>query len=230
MSKSDHSNTTFYTDFAYSDRKTKAKYVWLKYQAILKGKILDVGADECYLKQYIKGDFSYWGIGLGGSPGQEVNLELGVIPFADNVYDCVLCLDVLEHLENIHQIFDECCRVSRRYVIISLPNPLGVIYNRLRFGDYRPGKFEKFYGLPLEPPTDRHRWFFTFEEAEKFIVYRSGLNRMQILQMEAEKMGKEATFWHRLARVILFRNDFNTKNLYANSLWAVLKKLDYRDT
>ena len=36
------------TDYHYTDCETKAKYVWLKYQPILRGrKILDVGADEC---------------------------------------------------------------------------------------------------------------------------------------------------------------------------------------
>lgn len=31
----------------------------------------------------------------------------------------------------------------------------------------------KFYGLPLDPPDDRHRWFFGPEEALNFIIYRA---------------------------------------------------------
>ncbi len=42
----------FQTDYRYSDRMIKSGYVWLKYQPILKGCILDVGADECYLKVF----------------------------------------------------------------------------------------------------------------------------------------------------------------------------------
>ena len=217
---------TFQTDYRYTDRETKAKYVWLKYQPILRGrKILDVGADECSLKQHLDEAASYWGIGLGGHPDQQVDLEQGEIPFPDGSFDCVLCLDVLEHLEHIHQVFDECCRVARQHVIISLPNPLGIVYSRLRFGDYRPGQFTKFYGLPLEPPPDRHRWFFSYEEAEEFILYRAGLNRMRVLQMEPEGMGGEPTRWRRLARMVLFRNDLNLKNLYGGTLWAVLEKI-----
>ena len=193
---------------------------------ILRGrKILDVGADKCYLKQHLDEGASYRGIGLGGHPDQQVDLEQGEIPFPDNSFDCVLCLDVLEHLEHIHQIFDECCRVAREHVIISLPNPLCLVYNRLCFGDYRPGQFTKFYGLPLEPPPDRHRWFFSYEEAEKFILYRAGLNGMRILQMEPQGVGSEPSRWKRLARMILFRNDLNLKNLYAGTLWAVLEKI-----
>ena len=34
----------------HTDRETKARYAWLVYRPILKGRILDAGADECYLK------------------------------------------------------------------------------------------------------------------------------------------------------------------------------------
>jgi hypothetical protein len=217
--------TSFHTDYCYTDRETKARYVWLKYQAILTGRILDVGADECYLKQYLPEGVEYWGIGLGGHLDQQVDLEKEKVPFPDNSFDCVLCLDVLEHLENIHQVFDELCRVTRYHVIVSLPNPLGGLYHRLRFGDYRPGQLTKFYGLPLEPPADRHKWFFSYEEAEKFILYRAGLNGMRVLQIEPEGVGGEPICWKRLARMVLFRNDLNLKNLYAGTLWAVLEKI-----
>jgi hypothetical protein len=43
----------FHTDYVYSDRETKAHYVWLKYRPILKGRLLDVGADECHLKKHL---------------------------------------------------------------------------------------------------------------------------------------------------------------------------------
>ena len=168
---------------------------------------------------------STWASGLGGHPDQQVDLDKEGIPFPDSSFDCVLCLDVLEHLEHIHQVFDECCRVARHHLIVSLPNPLGVAYGRLRFGDYRPGQFTKFYGLPLEAPADRHRWFFSYGEAEKFICYRAGLNGMRVLQMEPERMGGEPTRWKRLARMVLFRNDLNPRNLYAGTLWAVLERI-----
>ncbi len=215
----------FHTDYIYTDRETKARYVWLKYQSILRGrKILDVGADECYLKQHLDENAQYLGIGLGGHVDQQVDLELGGIPFPDSSFDCVLCLDVLEHLEHIHQVFDECCRVARQHVIISLPNPLGTLYHHLRFGAYRPGQFTKFYGLPVEPPSDRHRWFFSYQEAEKFVLYRASTNGMRVLQMEPEAIAGER-WWKRLARRVLMHKDLDSRNLYAGVLWGVLEKL-----
>jgi len=219
----------FQTDYVYIDRETKAKYVWLKYQPILKGRILDVGADECYLKQYLGEDAEYLGISLGGHPDQQVDLEKEKIPFPNNSFDCVLCLDVLEHLDNIYEVFDELCRVTRRYLIVSLPNPYADFYNMLRFGDYRPGRPMKFYGLPLDKAGDRHKWFFSNEEAEKFILYRAARNETRVLQMDnygigGEKGGLLIRLLRSLARKILLRGDLNLKNLYIGPLWVVLEK------
>ncbi len=216
----------FVTSFRYSDRVSKARYVWLKYRPILKGRILDVGADECHLKQHLPEDTEYCGIGLGGSPDRQVDLEKEGIPFPDDSFDCVLCLDVLEHLENIHALFDDLCRVTRRYLIISLPNPWSRLWHTLAGGDYRPGQALKFYGLPLERPEDRHKWFFSSEEAERFILYRAGKNGMRVVQMDYESTASEGHGWRRLVRVlarsILLRGASNVKTLYAGPIWAVL--------
>jgi SAM-dependent methyltransferase len=213
------SSLGFRTDYVFTDRKAKARYVWLKYQTILCGKILDVGADECHLKNYLPVPTNYWGIGLGGHPDQRVDLEKESIPFAQNSFDCVLCLDVLEHLENIHAVFDELCRVTRRYVILSLPNPWSDFFQMLRVGDYQPGHPMKFYGLPPEPPPDRHKWFFSYEEALRFILYRAERNQMVILQIDyiGDDGADEASMdW--------VRKDFYWPNLFKGSLWAVLEK------
>lgn len=220
---------SFEVNFSYDDRASKAKYVWEKYKSILQGqKILDVGADQCHLKEHMDVDASYWGVGLGGNPDQQVDLEQNGLPFEDDEFDVVLCLDVLEHLENIHQVFDDLCRVARKHVIISLPNPLRCLWKRLCSEDYQPGQMMKFYGLPLEPPEDRHKWFFDAEEAERFIYYRAGKNGMHVVHLDFDshfspsrsKRGKVKA----LARRLLLRKDLELKRLYSGRLWAVLEK------
>ena len=226
----------FATDFTFQDRQTKAKYVWLKYEPILRGKkLLDVGADECHLKQYLDADASYWGIGLGDKLDQIVNLETDGLPFEDNSFDCVLCLDVLEHIENIHEIFDHLCRVAREHVIIALPNPWGSLYSVLRHGFYQPDAPLKFYGLPVEPPEDRHKWFFSAEEAERFIIYRAAKNEMRVVQLDYSSYMREALSpkfaflrlgyqLRRFAQRTLINEQIAMKNLYAGTLWVVLAK------
>jgi SAM-dependent methyltransferase len=221
----------FYTDYCYIDRRTKAKYVWLKYGSILKGRILDVGADERYLKQYLPEGIEYWGIGLGGNPDQQVDLEREEIPFPDSSFDCTICLDVLEHLDNIHGVFDELCRVSRQYVIISLPNPWASFVHILLFGSNHLDQPMKFYGLPPEKPEDRHKWFYSNEEAEKFVSYRAARNGMRVIHIDNYKAVSKDRLLKRLlrslaARILLRRSGLALKNIYAGPLWAVLEKCD----
>jgi len=222
------SKRRFRTDYVYSDRATKARYVGLKYAPILTGGVLDVGCDECHLKRHLPAGAEYWGIGRGGRPDQNVDLEKQGVPFADESFDCVLCLDVLEHLESIHAIFDDLCRVTRRYVIVSLPNPWGEFHRMLCHGDYRPGQPMKFYGLPPEPPEDRHKWFFSAGEARDFILHRAARNGMRVLQIDSEDEGNAAGHGGALTRTrsgtVTIRNDFNRANLYTGTLWAVLEK------
>ena len=219
----------FHTEYRYHDRASKARYVWEKYQSILRGaRILDVGADECHLKRHLDCNASYWGIGLGGSPDQEVDLERGPLPFPDNAFDCVLCLDVLEHLEAIHFVFDELCRVAKRHVIISLPNPWKELWSAMRC-KVRPADCPtKFYGLPLERPGDRHRWFFNCEEARRFIEYRAAKCGMHVLQVDVEGESGNRWWkrWRRRWAVRWLRSDLSADVLYAGTLWAVLEKSD----
>ena len=220
----------FVAEQGYGDRETKAEYVYSKYKAILEGKkILDVGADKCYLRNHLTEGASYWGIGFG-EVDQEVDPEDGKLPFDDQSFDTVLCLDVLEHLEKIHYVFDELCRVSKEFVVLSLPNPWMGFYKFLRRGHALSYDPMKFYGLPLEPPEDRHRWFFSAEEAERFIAYRSERSGFRVLQMDNENAkivgeGRGFKGWIKeLAKWILLRNPIDSKNLYGSTTWAVLQR------
>ena len=220
----------FHTNSRYQSREEKAEYVWQKYRTILeKSRILDVGGDECHLKKHLPDKATYTAIGLGGSPDRVIDLEKENIPFDDRSFDCVLCLDVLEHLENIHHVFDELCRVTKHHLVLSLPNPWACLYAAL----IRPtpdGNPMKFYGLPLEKPGDRHKWFFSSEEAERFITYRAGRNNMHVVQMDQEEMTSEGrgagALLRNMARSFLFRQDLNTRNLYKGTVWAVLRPDD----
>jgi len=226
----------FQTDFIYTDRSSKAEYVWRKYEPILRGKrILDVGADERHLARFLDADAEYWGIGLGGSPDQIVDLEKEPLMFEDNSYDTVICLDVLEHIENTHSVFDQLCRIAKEHVIISLPNPWRAFYVMMTTRDYQTGKPLKFYGLPTEKPDDRHKWFFSADEAMRYIRDRATLNNMQLLQIDQMQLNDNRVAGipnllrpryqlRRLAERVLIRNDIHARNFHHGTVWAVLKK------
>jgi ubiquinone/menaquinone biosynthesis C-methylase UbiE len=56
------------------------------------------------------------------------------LPFKDNSFDLVLCMEVLEHLDNPIEALIELRRVSRKYVLLSVPNEPLFTYQRFLRG------------------------------------------------------------------------------------------------
>lgn len=213
----------FETSFVFTNREQKAEYVWRKYQSILKKRILDVGADRGALKSHLPGDAEYTTCGL--EPHHDVRADLEEpLPLPANEYDCVLCLDVLEHVDRIHELFDELCRISRRYVIVSLPNPWSSFLRNLFQGYYAKEQPTKFYGLPTDPPKDRHKWFFSASEAKRFITERGVRNQFQVAQIDEMGLkGFRLRVYRRLLSLVVHRT-VRPDDLVGETVWAVLEK------
>ena len=45
-----------------------------------------------------------------------------VLPFADRTFESVLLFEVIEHVSNMNKLLDECFRVARKNVLITVPN------------------------------------------------------------------------------------------------------------
>lgn len=208
----------------YKTRAEKSNYVFEKYKPLLQGKILDVGADQCYLKDLLTAGQQYVDIGLGGSPDIEFDLESGPLPFEDGSFDTVLCLDVLEHLENTHEAFDDLCRITSKNLIISLPNPWYQVWNAMQGKIYKEDQPIVHYGLPLERQDDRHKWFFNHEEAVNFVRYKALKNNMKIVQIDWQGGQEERKWKRRLLRRMLLGKYHNPLNLFAGTLWVVMEK------
>jgi len=175
----------YQTSFRYSDRRSKARYIALKYGPILEGTVLDVGCDEGQLGGEVTSS-SYVGVDLNPAADVVIDLEQEDLPFADRSFDTVVCADVLEHLDRCHAVFDEVCRVSRERVIVALPNPLRNLLDAIRSG--AAGEL-KHYGLPVDPPADRHKWFFGQRDAERFIRARGGRAGFEVEQIDLDMGG-----------------------------------------
>jgi ubiquinone/menaquinone biosynthesis C-methylase UbiE len=55
------------------------------------------------------------------------------LPYKDNAFDLIMCTEVLEHLEKPARALEEMLRVSKKYLVISVPNePFFMLSNFLR--------------------------------------------------------------------------------------------------
>lgn len=97
--------------------------------------VLDAGCGEGFVYNHLATrlgdgvsftglDLSREALGEGRTRGSRAALLRGSlmhIPFSGSSFDLVVCTEVLEHLSQPVQILDELCRVSRRFVLLSVP-------------------------------------------------------------------------------------------------------------
>jgi SAM-dependent methyltransferase len=208
---------------SYSSREEKAQYVWSNYSYALQGKILDVGADAGHLRKLLPAGVEYKMMGLEPNHDYICNLE-NPLPLESESFDTVLCFDVLEHIENIHQLFSELCRVTRKWLIIAVPNPWNDFMMMLLNGNYTKDHGLKFHHLPVSRPADRHRWFYSLSEmkafilangqnagltAESFQYIRPSWKARSVLKVVLTPVKHESVSWH---------------DLLDGTMWVALKK------
>ena len=167
----------------FSSRQDRPRWVTERFADILGDRVLDVGCDRAVLRGFVGAD-RY--VGIDRSEEADIAHDLqqdGALPFDDDSFGTVVCTDVLEHLDNLHEVFDEIIRVAAGHALISLPNNWNAARLPLRRGH---GSFTH-YGLPIEPPVDRHRWFFSLDEARAFFeaqAKRHGISIVELVVLE----------------------------------------------
>ncbi|MEM9400005.1 MAG: class I SAM-dependent methyltransferase [Verrucomicrobiota bacterium] len=202
----------------FAERKIRSEFVAKRLGKYLSGSLLDVGCDQAYLKKLIEPK-RYVGVDIGGSPDLNLNLdEIDSLPFADQEFEAVVCCDVLEHLHKFHYIFSELLRVSSAHVVLSLPNNWTNARRAIEKGRGKIGH----YGLPLEPPQDRHKWFFSIEEASLFVENKAPDYGFEVIESFATEKPRNAL--NKLVRKTLTKNTMCYLNRYAHTYWAVLKR------
>lgn len=182
----------------YNIERNRAEFLIKNFDHYLKGNILDVGSggSPILLKKLFKD--SYTSLDIAETrcvPEIFCDFEKEKLPIPDNSFNTVLCMDCLEHVENIHSLFDELIRVSNKYIIVSLPNNWpGLIKSFFKGKQYT---HVAGYGLKADPdhPGFRHKWFFNLEEAENFLFKRSKTNNSKILESKyVYEYGQDSLF------------------------------------
>lgn len=201
------------------ERADRSGYIYATYQRYFGSRVLDVGCDQALLKDLAPG-MKYTGVDMGGKADVVLNLDkIERLPFDNDSFDCVICSDVLEHLDNLHLVFSELIRVSNRYIIISWPNAWMAARIPMQRGE---GSF-RHYGLPPEKPADRHKWFFNLSEAMDFVRSQMAKRRdIELVEQRVTERPRPAAL--RMLRRLRYPNQRKYLNRYAHTLWTVLKK------
>ena len=167
--------------FVSPDSESAGKFASMvqAFPNIWSGSILDIGCRSRQLKAALpKETAEYLGVDLYPPADVVGNLGTG-LPFDAASSDTVVALDVLEHTDDIYKSFAELCRVARSHVLIALPNQYEIsARKRFFFGQPISGK----YGLPADPPNDRHRWLFSFQEALSFTHTMAARNGFEVIE------------------------------------------------
>jgi SAM-dependent methyltransferase len=206
------------TATTYTDRASKTRYIAEKYAPLFgEGRrVLDVGCDRKQLQAMLTRGVEYVGIDLNPHADRIVDLDREPLPFADASFETVVCCDVLEHLARCHEVFDELCRVSSDRVILSLPNAVQDVVASLVSGQ---GGRVKHYGLSVEPPRDRHRWFFGFEDAAEFLTRRAERLGFEVEQLDAGTVSSVYWLIGQPARDVL-----DHPNVRLGTCWCVIRR------
>ena len=198
----------------------KERTVWISKHfnhLFKKNKVLDVGCDDAPLRKLVGNQF-YTGIDCTGKPDIKINLEaVKKLPFKAQEFDTVICIDVLEHLENLHEISKELFRASNKYVLISLPN----CWRDARIKIQRGRGSIAHYGLPSKKPLDRHKWFFTVSEAIDFLKSITPSNYELKITITEPKRNFLIKFFRKLRY-----SSSAYQNKFCQTIWAEYKRIE----
>jgi 2-polyprenyl-3-methyl-5-hydroxy-6-metoxy-1,4-benzoquinol methylase len=200
-------------------RADRPTFIGHRFRAYLKGKILDVGCDQAVLRGILGSD-RYTGVGMTEEANIKTNLEYADrLPFDDASWSTVVCLDTLEHLNNLHTVCGELFRIAQEHVIISLPNCWCQARRSLACGAGAVWQ----YGLTAVPPPDRHKWFFNTEEACKFLTAQTQRKDIAVEIVELVALENRRPLINRMWRRLKYPSRRKYLNLYPHTVVCVYR-------
>lgn len=165
--------------------ETKDQEIAFRHRAALElikeGTVLDLGCGDGLFLQMLK-DKNIYGVGLDFSEEavkkcqvKGIEAKIGDItkpplPFADNSFDYLVMLDVLEHLYFPETLLAEAVRVSKQYIVIGVPN----------FNAFKARLQMLFGGIPESNQSKKGHVFWFNYKVLKEMLARNGLQIVDI--------------------------------------------------
>ena len=136
-----------------------------------KGSLLDLGSRDQILKKFLHEKISYTGVDISINGNNNLILDLNQkFKFNNESFDFVTAFDVAVHLDDPKTFLKECLRVSKKKVLIVLPN---VSYYESRFRFLLKGNLGSKYHFSGDNKDDRHKWFTNFYLVKNFFERNS---------------------------------------------------------
>lgn len=158
-----------------------------KYQIVanriaeMTGTLVDVGARDRVLRQYIQIDRLQY-LSSDVVPGHDYCWDLEKpLEVPSHSFEVVVALDVLEHVEMIHDALRELLRIAKKKLFISLPN-MTCLSSRLHY--FRYGQLSGKYSLLPAHQGDRHRWLTSYPQVCAFVQHITQTARCDVQQYD----------------------------------------------
>jgi SAM-dependent methyltransferase len=186
-----------------------AKYYFNKFQVVrkifsrkiediplaTKQSLLDVGCRGCELKAFIDNkNIQYFGLDLIQNSKNSVDYVLNIstgFPFNDGQFDYVVALDLLEHVDDFQNCLNEMLRISKKTIILALPNQAHLFYRlRYLFCGIISDKYKFSFGVG----KDRHRWITTKVQSDMVMNEFALKNKLILKSFSLVGSTKKAMF------------------------------------
>ena len=144
--------------FGYYDFKSRWISYWHQIDEVLRLKsknILEIGAGNKTVSNYFKNQgLKVIVLDIDERLGPDVVGDVLKMPFENNSFDAVLCAEVLEHLpfEKFEETLAELKRVTKKYVVLSLPH----FGHSIKLNFKIPLIKEKRFAIRLPFPVKHH--------------------------------------------------------------------------
>ncbi len=218
-------------DPTYTDREDRNRFAanWINSDDVIPngGEVLNIGGGgKRHLGKHLGDKCNVYEIDIVGDCDLLINLDgVSKLPLESNSKDLCCAFDVLEHLENIHSTMEELFRISRSKLLISLPVSSNEIWNNSIFRndaqkipDRNRGTHSKFYGLPIQKPNDRHRWWLYFQDIVRFYIWFEWNNPCKVQFAIPKCMGLR----NKAKRILLGRYRYYT--FCVPHIWILISK------